>query len=104
MTDILTSPFDLVAKVLQIPKEYLNERSAMGETPNWDSLNHVAIINELEINYNISIPNEDMEKYVTMEAIIALYEKKTGRSKSPLSIKRLKEWFKHSMIMKIFGK
>jgi hypothetical protein len=41
---ILTSPIDLVTKVLELKPGIVNVHSAMGETPNWDSLNHVAII------------------------------------------------------------
>lgn len=74
MSKKLKSPFEIVAKTLKISVDNLNENSALGETPNWDSLNHVVIIGELESNYGIEIPNEDIEKYVTMKAIIELYE------------------------------
>ena len=75
MSKKLKTPFEIVAKVLDISVDNLNENSAMGETPYWDSLNHVVIIGELESNYGIQIPNEDIEKYVTMKTIIELYEK-----------------------------
>lgn len=67
-------PFEVVAEALEISVEILNENSAIGETPNWDSLNHVVIIGELENNYGIEIPNEDIEKYTTMKSIIELFE------------------------------
>ncbi|RYZ88834.1 MAG: acyl carrier protein [Proteobacteria bacterium] len=73
MKQILTSPFDIVAKVLQVNVDEINEHSAKGETPNWDSLNHVILIGELENNYGIQIPNDDIEKYEKMKAIILLY-------------------------------
>jgi len=72
----MKSPFEVVAKALEISVDILNENSAIGETPNWDSLNHVVIIGELESNYGIQIPNEDIEKYITMKAIIELYNSK----------------------------
>lgn len=71
----LKTPFEVVSKVLKISVESLNENSAMGETPYWDSLNHIMIIGELESNYSIQIPNEDIEKYVKMKAIIELHER-----------------------------
>lgn len=70
----MKSPFDVVANALEISVEILNENSAIGETPNWDSLNHIVIIGELESNYGIQIPNEDIEKYVTMKGIIQLHK------------------------------
>jgi acyl carrier protein len=103
MKKILTSPYDLVAGVLEIDKEELtsNKIAGMGETSNWDSLKQVMIINALEENYDMKIPNEDIEKYTTMEAIIGIYEKQTGTGGLG---KRLKERFKRSLIGKIFFK
>lgn len=80
----LKSPYNLVAEVLGLKIELLNENSAMGETPNWDSLNHIGIISEIENSYRITIPNDDIEKYVTMKAIIKLY-KKLKESKNNVS-------------------
>lgn len=77
MNKNLKSPFEIIAKALEISVDMLNENSAIGETPNWDSLNHVVIIGELESNYGIQIPNEDIEKYITMKAIIELYNSRT---------------------------
>jgi acyl carrier protein len=74
MNKNIKTPFEGVAKVLEISVDMLNENSAIGETPNWDSLNHVVIIGELESNYGIEIPNEDIEKYTSMTAIIELFE------------------------------
>lgn len=75
MSKNLIPPIELVAKALEISVDQLNEDSAFGETPKWDSLNHVAIINEIEINYEIEIPESEIENYFTLKAIIELYEK-----------------------------
>jgi acyl carrier protein len=101
MRKILKSPFDLVAEALEVKAELINEKSAMGETPNWDSLNHVVIIGEIEKNYGVSIPNDDIEKYVTMKAIIELYNKQTGNITLG---ERIKNALKKNFITKIFFK
>jgi acyl carrier protein len=75
MSQKLILPLILVAEVLKLKTDSLTENSAMGETPNWDSLNHLGIICKMEKSYGITIPNEDIEKYVTMKAIMELYEK-----------------------------
>src|SRR5687767_4254653 len=98
MNKILTSPFDIVARVLEISVDQINENSEMGETPNWDSLNHVILIGELENSYEIQIPNEDIEKYVKMKAIIQLYNEKSGNVPSG---QRIKKFLKKIPIIKI---
>jgi acyl carrier protein len=75
MNKNLKPPKEIVAKVLNISTDQLSDDSAYGKTPNWDSLNHLGIINELEINYEIQIPDSEIENYLTMKAIIQLYEK-----------------------------
>jgi acyl carrier protein len=104
MNKILTSPFDLVAKVLEIDVTELNEKSAMGETLNWDSLRHVELIGELEASYGVTIPNEEIENYVTMKSIIALYQEQSGENKVKSLLQRFKKSFKKSQIGKIFFK
>jgi acyl carrier protein len=74
MSKELISPKEIVANALMISVDQLNDHSAYGETVNWDSLNHVDIINALEHNYNIRIPDSEIEHYTTMKAINELYE------------------------------
>lgn len=75
MSKNLKTPKEIVAKALEIRVDQLDDNSAYGKTLNWDSLNHVAIINELEVNYGIQIPDSEIENYVTLRAIIGLYDK-----------------------------
>ncbi len=46
----------------------------MGQEPNWDSLNHISIIVEIEKALKISIPDDDIMKYCKMSAIIELFK------------------------------
>jgi acyl carrier protein len=75
MSKNLKPPREIVAKALNISIDRLGDDSAYGETPNWDSLTHIDIIGELETNYGIQIPDSEIENYLTMKAIIQLYEK-----------------------------
>ena len=68
-------PFEIVAMSLEIDRGELNINSAMGETLNWDSLNHVILIGELESNYGIEIPDEEIETYCSMRKILELNDK-----------------------------
>ncbi len=75
MSKDLITPKEIVAKALGISVDHLHDNSAYGETLNWDSLNHVSIINELEVSYGVQIPDSEIENYVTLKAIIELYDR-----------------------------
>jgi acyl carrier protein len=101
MKKIFKSPFDLVADALGIKSDLLNEKSAMGETLNWDSLNHVVIIGEIEKHYEVTIPDNEIENYEAMKSIINVYNRKSGN----ISLqKRVIEKLKGFSILKIFFK
>lgn len=73
MSKKLKKPYDLVADALAVKTDSLNENSAMGQHPNWDSFNHLSIVVAIESSYGILIPDEDLMKYDNMKAIIELY-------------------------------
>lgn len=75
MSKNLKNPKEIVAKALEISLAQLDDNSAFGETLNWDSVNHVTIINELEANYGIQIPDSEIENYTTLKAILELFDK-----------------------------
>lgn len=68
-------PFELVASILKVPVESLNKNSTMGQEPNWDSMNHISIIVEIEKTLNISIPDNDIMMYSEMSVIIGLFDR-----------------------------
>lgn len=74
MSKQLKPPFVIVAEVLNIKIEELNNNSSMGITHNWDSLNHVGIIAALEEAYGITINDNELMKYNNIVSIIELYE------------------------------
>lgn len=103
MNKILRSPFDIVAQELGVNADTLTEDSCMGEHPNWDSMNHVAIIVALENSYGISIPDVEIMKYDNMKAIIELYRKLSNGDKNSF-FQGIKKRLKNSKIGKIFFK
>ncbi len=70
MTAQNKTPQEIVAEVLGISIDLLNDSSGYGNTPNWDSINQVVIINELEKVYGVEIPDLEIERYVTLKAIV----------------------------------
>jgi acyl carrier protein len=98
---ILKSPYDLVANAIELEAKYLDENSEMGVTQNWDSLNHLSVIVEIEENYGITIPNDDIVKYAEMKAIIKLYNELSGNVSSS---QRIKKFLKRIPIIRVFFK
>ena len=72
-------PYQIVADALQIKKSELTLNSCMGETPNWDSLNHISVICAIETACEINIKDDDLLKYSTIKNIILLFENKTQK-------------------------
>jgi len=75
MKEVSKCPFELVASILKVPVDSLDENSTMGQEPNWDSFNHLSIIVEIEKTLKISIPDDDIMKYCKMSAIIELFNR-----------------------------
>lgn len=67
-------PFKIVAEALRCKPENLSVHSSMYHTHGWDSFGHLAVIQALEQAYGISIDDDSVEKYITMEAILKLHE------------------------------
>ena len=70
----MPDPFCVVATALGRSRESLSPDSAMYRDHGWDSFGHVSVIKALEDAYGIRINDEDIEKYVSMKAILQLYE------------------------------
>lgn len=82
MISDLPNPLDLVAKVLKVERDTLDDNAAMGVHPHWDSLNQVEIVTALETEYKIEVPNADMLKYSNLKAIKELFEELVRRGHS----------------------
>ena len=56
----------LIAEVLQVPEGTVTENTVMSDLEQWDSLEHVMIIGELEEKLGISIP---LDEAVELEGV-----------------------------------
>ena len=64
----------VIAEILSCQVEELDDNSALGLTPQWDSLSHVSIMLFLEERFGIEINEQSLEKYRTMTAIKELFK------------------------------
>lgn len=76
----MPDPFCIVATVLGRSRASLSLDSAMYRDHGWDSFGHVSIIKALEEAYGIQINDDEIEKYVSMKAILQLYEQIVQRN------------------------
>jgi len=58
---------NLVSEVLENP---VKENSTKDNTDNWDSLNHIKIVMELQDKFEIKIPAKDIDKLLSIKKII----------------------------------
>jgi acyl carrier protein len=51
---------ELIARVLDVEKEILNDESSPENIPSWDSFNGLMIVSELEDNFNVKFTIEEV--------------------------------------------
>ena len=61
---------DTIISVLQINESDFSEDLAIGDIPEWDSVNHVLLIQEIEETFNINI---DVTDAIDIEDIFDIY-------------------------------
>ena len=61
-----------IAKILKLSPNEVNEKSALGVTPSWDSFAQVEIIMFLEQNLSIEVNQDNIEKYTNLADIFHL--------------------------------
>lgn len=62
----------IIAKILEVELEEVELDTAIGDLPEWDSLHHLQIIAELEIEYGIKYVAEDLAELEDVSDLISL--------------------------------
>ena len=52
--------FEIISKIFMINKEKIDDNLSKDSVENWDSMNHLMVISELESNFNISIDDKEV--------------------------------------------
>jgi acyl carrier protein len=66
----------LAADIFSVPLEQLTLESSPNSIGNWDSLQHLNLVLGLEQAFELEFAAEEIEQMVTIEAIVALVNKK----------------------------
>ena len=59
----------LIASVLQIPADALHDDDSTETVDAWDSLKTVMLASMIEINYDITLDNSDIERLTSVSAV-----------------------------------
>lgn len=70
---------NIVADILKVNPEILNENSTANTTPGWDSLMHWVVIGELEEAYNIEFTMDEATSFKNLGDIYNILLKKTSK-------------------------
>ena len=66
---------NLVAKVLNVKTEDLSYESSMDEIEEWDSLNHLRLVSEIEESFGIEIPFDEIKNIQKVENFLKYFKK-----------------------------
>lgn len=61
---------EIISRVIKMPASQLSTRSGLGLVNGWDSLNHTTLVLELENEFDIAFDFDELDKIITVEAII----------------------------------
>lgn len=70
---------NIVANILKVDPEILNENSTANTTPGWDSLIHWVVISELEEAYAVEFSMDEATSFKNLGDIYTILLKKTGK-------------------------
>ena len=62
----------IIARILEVDIEDIEMDTAIGDLPEWDSLHHLQIIIELQNEFNIKYPKEDLAELEDVSDLVAL--------------------------------
>ena len=63
---------EIIARILEVDIEDIEMDTAIGDLPEWDSLHHLQIIVELQNEFNIKYPKEDLAELEDVSDLVAL--------------------------------
>jgi len=60
---------NIMSIVFEVPQEHITETSSKDTLENWDSLRHLNLIMALEEEFDITIPDEEVDNLINLRLI-----------------------------------
>ena len=70
---------EIIAKVLEVPVGQINEDTAIGDIPEWDSLSHIQIISAIEKEFGFHFTPDVMMDLEDVSDISAAVEERVEK-------------------------
>lgn len=68
--NILSETKEIIASVLKMPVEQLNETDEMTDVKGWDSIRNVMILSKIEEHFDITFPSDDIFDLTSVKAFV----------------------------------
>lgn len=79
MKKVETKVKEIIASVLKVPAEKIQDDTAIGDLPEWDSLHHIQIISGVEREFNFRFTPDVIMDIEDVADIINAVETRTGQ-------------------------
>ena len=67
--DITARVREILAHVLDVPAERIGPGFSSDEAPEWDSLTHLMLISQLESEFGVFFPSQELPQLTSLERI-----------------------------------
>ena len=74
--EIKEKVMEIIAKTIEVEVNRLDEDTAIGDFPGWDSMSQLVIISSIEDDFDIKLDPEDIMEIEDVSDIISIVEEK----------------------------
>lgn len=74
--EIKEKVMEIIAKTIEVEVNRLDEDTAIGDFPGWDSMSQLLIISSIEDDFDIKLDPEDIMEIEDVSDIISIVEEK----------------------------
>ena len=74
---VLTRVRRIVGALFEVPVEQIDEATSSKTLERWDSMGHLSLILELEQEFGVALPPEQVEKMLDVGSIVKVLESKS---------------------------
>jgi acyl carrier protein len=71
---------ELIAAVLRVSPEEIQEDDGAHSVGNWDSLRSVLMASMIEVNYGVTLSNEEIEQLISVQGVRQVVGRHAGTS------------------------
>ncbi len=70
--------FGIIARIMKVPADQINETSSPETVPQWDSLKHIQLILAIEEAFGLQFADQEIVGIKDVRSLLSLLRQKTG--------------------------